>query len=632
MKKILACIIILYGLIISSTLCIAFSDSTNIQQPLNGMYLTDGFKPVRDNSVSNYSHMSCDYNSSSSQTIYPFAEGTVVKVETNVTRQDYSGSNARGNYVVIEHTQFSDFPIYSWYQHMKYGSIHVKVGDHVSFSTVLGTLGNTGWTLPEGSGYHLHFTITTDINDARLTNDLMLAQYGSKFDLVRGQVYDGDKIVLEDGRIWYNPERVFATNGECLGDGCITGTEMTYGYDKIFPDGDYYISSALDPSYILSVDGSDIPAANRANVFLHHSSTMEPSIDDVWTISFAGNGFYSIKQKGTNMSLNVAYGSAEQCTNIEVYPSNDSPAQRWAISKRSDKGYCIQAKASGFALDANGGVVDGANIQQYTSHNGENQAWLLIPYKPNQPVVSGRYIMLSALDNTFELDVEGNVTGAASGANVQIWDNASLSQYNSFDLEPLSNGYYKIIHSSSSNVLNANGVGANCTRYGENINILTSNNSYAQEWALIETEYGYALCSHLNGYVLDVQGGNKANGANIMQNGYHGGHNQSWTFVPAEYTITYDANGGIGAPPQQVKYYMTNSKLSSAEPTWENHTFLGWSEYLSADTATYVAGSDYMSDSNIYLYAVWMPETPEPVSLTVTPSDELLSIMAIEDY
>ncbi len=71
------------------------------------------------------------------------------------------------------------------------------------------------------------------------------------------------------------------------------------------------------------------------------------------------------------------------------------------------------------------------------------------------------------------------------------------------------------------------------------------------------------------------------------------------------YTISYNANGGSGAPSSQTKYYGTNITLSSTVPTRSGYSFLGWASSSTATTATYQPGSTYSSNSAITLYAVW---------------------------
>lgn len=71
------------------------------------------------------------------------------------------------------------------------------------------------------------------------------------------------------------------------------------------------------------------------------------------------------------------------------------------------------------------------------------------------------------------------------------------------------------------------------------------------------------------------------------------------------YAVTYDANGGTGAPSAQTKTYGTALTLTTATPTRENYNFLGWGTSASATTATYAAGASYTANAAITLYAVW---------------------------
>lgn len=78
---------------------------------------------------------------------------------------------------------------------------------------------------------------------------------------------------------------------------------------------------------------------------------------------------------------------------------------------------------------------------------------------------------------------------------------------------------------------------------------------------------------------------------------------------PITYTVTYDANGGSGAPSQQKKIYGVTLILSDKEPVREGYTFLGWSVKSVAEYAGYCAGANYTGDKSVYLYAVWKKNT-----------------------
>lgn len=71
------------------------------------------------------------------------------------------------------------------------------------------------------------------------------------------------------------------------------------------------------------------------------------------------------------------------------------------------------------------------------------------------------------------------------------------------------------------------------------------------------------------------------------------------------YTISYNANGGSGAPSNQIKTYGQNLTLSNTAPTRQNYDFLGWSTNQSSAVAEYSAGSTYTANSGATLYAVW---------------------------
>lgn len=80
--------------------------------------------------------------------------------------------------------------------------------------------------------------------------------------------------------------------------------------------------------------------------------------------------------------------------------------------------------------------------------------------------------------------------------------------------------------------------------------------------------------------------------------------------LPAHtYTISYNANGGSGAPSAQTKTHGKNLTLSSTKPTRPGHTFKGWSTSSTATSATYNAGSTFTANTSVTLYAVWQINT-----------------------
>ena len=78
--------------------------------------------------------------------------------------------------------------------------------------------------------------------------------------------------------------------------------------------------------------------------------------------------------------------------------------------------------------------------------------------------------------------------------------------------------------------------------------------------------------------------------------------------VPAKqvttYTVTYDANGGTGAPSPQTKQKGVLLTLSSQEPTRAGYVFEGWS-LTKNGVVQYKPGGTFSVDANSTLYAIW---------------------------
>ncbi len=76
-----------------------------------------------------------------------------------------------------------------------------------------------------------------------------------------------------------------------------------------------------------------------------------------------------------------------------------------------------------------------------------------------------------------------------------------------------------------------------------------------------------------------------------------------------KYAITYNANGGSGAPSAQTKWYGEALTLSSTKPTRDGHTFQGWGTSTTDTTADYQPGASYTTNAATTLYAIWKANT-----------------------
>ena len=99
-----------------------------------------------------------------------------------------------------------------------------------------------------------------------------------------------------------------------------------------------------------------------------------------------------------------------------------------------------------------------------------------------------------------------------------------------------------------------------------------------------------------------------------------GGSKVSTTYTPSgattlyahwtvkKYTISYNANGGSGAPSSQTKTHGVNLTLSSTKPTRTGYSFRGWATSASSTSKAYSAGDNYTANSSQTLYAIWRKE------------------------
>ena len=90
-----------------------------------------------------------------------------------------------------------------------------------------------------------------------------------------------------------------------------------------------------------------------------------------------------------------------------------------------------------------------------------------------------------------------------------------------------------------------------------------------------------------------------------------------------QYTITYNANGGSGAPSNQTKKHGENITLSSVKPTKSGYTFNGWNTSSNGSGTSYSSGGIYSNNSNVTLYAQW--QSVSNYTVTVYLQGELIN-------
>jgi len=389
---------------------------------------------------------------------------------------------------------------------------------------------------------------------------------------------------------------------------------MESGYDRALPDGDYLIASAMttnkDEFYYIDIPGIDLPAASETNVALYGplAATRDIPAHEVWSIQYS-DGFYTIKQRGTNIALNVYNATTASGTNVLVYTANDSDAQKWAISWNGRNGYRIQSKCNSLSLDIKGGeLTSGANIQMFIPHEKDNQSWVFIPYHPQQPLEDGQYKLISAASG----DKAAGVTIASMPSNnssaVPKLRTEGSSELEVFNITKLSNGYYSIeldCSAVTSGMTLPMSIPNGSFVPGGNVSVGASSLLTGKQWAITPSgvDGEYILRVRSSGLALE------ASGADIVQKPNSGASAQSWKVVPNAYAVTYDANGGSNAPASQTKLHGQALTISAVAPVREGYFFDGWNTSADGTGAPYSPDDLYTEEAALTLYAQWKPLT-----------------------
>ena len=96
----------------------------------------------------------------------------------------------------------------------------------------------------------------------------------------------------------------------------------------------------------------------------------------------------------------------------------------------------------------------------------------------------------------------------------------------------------------------------------------------------------------------------------------------------AIYAVTFDANGGTGAPDAQVKVDGIDLVLTNTVPTRTGYAFTGWNTKYNGNGDSYAPGATYTANAEVNLYAQWVPayivsvktDTEDAVNWTITPN------------
>ncbi len=338
------------------------------------------------------------------------------------------------------------------------------------------------------------------------------------------------------------PLQLWSANGTAAQRFFFLPTEPSVQGTAAVAEGFYAISSALDGSPALDVEGASRSDGARAQVW-HANGTLAQRFE----VRPCSDGTYTIRPAHSAAALEARGGDLVPTTPAVQRPFDAaSRAQRWCFVAQPDGTVAILNAANGLALDVAGAqATAGTSVQLYPANGTAAQRWTLS--EASAPSVAlGVCALVPACAPSRVLDVTG--ASAAAGANVQLYrSNQTLAQRfeakrvgdatagpgGAYAFQSLLSGY--LLTDRDGNVVMEPAA--------------TGDAAAAQQWAAKMGFGGTVLANLGTGRVLDVAGAQDVDGANIGTYAENGTLAQGFSVQPAHALAegrTYAVRSALG--------------------------------------------------------------------------------------
>ena len=282
-------------------------------------------------------------------------------------------------------------------------------------------------------------------------------------------------------------------------------------------DGTYVIDSAKDTSKVLDVANGS--TASGSNVQLYDSNMTNAQ---KWNFTYdEKTGYYTIGLAGTNKVLDAQFGGTSNGTNLWIYEKSktQNDAQLWKVVQKNGAYLFISKLKSDLCIDLQwGNTSNGTNAQLYTANGTLAQLFYLLKVNPEvlpgeiiDDLADGAYSIIAGSENgRYVLSVDGS--SQANGANIQLSEKSDSSNQR-FYFKSDGNGFYTIMAGNSGKYLDAAAgnlvPGTNVRQWGA-----SGNN---QKWALYRNSDGsFSFINKASGLALDISGASFAAGSNVQ--------------------------------------------------------------------------------------------------------------------
>lgn len=211
-------------------------------------------------------------------------------------------------------------------------------------------------------------------------------------------------------------------------------------FSDFFPEDDVYIIATGDNnSMALEIrDNSDKAGAN-VQIGKNISSCYQQ-----YAIFKEYDGWYTIRNIGSQHNLDVVDGCSEPRTNLQQWIPHTHDAQKFRFFDAGNNEVFIQSKTGTFVDLANGDTTQGTNVQLFSFNGSSAQKWHLIPISQeltSLDIADGNYYICSKLNENLVLDIYNS--SKVAGSNL-ILNKHSRSKSQIYRIELHDDGWYTI--------------------------------------------------------------------------------------------------------------------------------------------------------------------------------------------
>lgn len=320
----------------------------------------------------------------------------------------------------------------------------------------------------------------------------------------------------------------------------------------------YYTGSKVEPEVNLSIKNTGLVQGRDYKVIYSNNVNIgKGTVTIIGVNMFTGkltltfdivkdemsNGTYEIvSSMSNNKVLDIPGASKNKGAYVQLYDWNGSVAQQYTIQKNQNGYYTIQNVCSGLYLgvqaDWNSMRAGNRLVQGVNASN--KSAQFIIARNSN-----GYWVISSAWDSRFVVDLSAGKLNnknkiqmyTGNGSAAQAWkllkigktreelDDLAVNNQNN-----LKDGIYTINSSLNSTfVLDVNG--GSKANFG-NIQLYRNNGTEAQGWKIVHDSKGYVTFINIgSGKVIDVKNGYSQNSQNISQYDSNNTYAQKWIII-----------------------------------------------------------------------------------------------------